>query len=143
MTGLDLKSQYLKAVILEDMGKYKESEVEFQKILQSNQQSIIIANSALHLAKNRLRRGEYDKLNDTILKGLANAKVSSTKQLLELVHGDLLFAQSKYEQAIEVFSNISKDSLSQSEKSVMAFRLGVCYGKLEKYDNAVESYRDL
>ena len=65
--------------------------------------------------------------------------VNVTKDVLSKIDkGNKLFAQKKYEEAIQIFESILKDM----PKLTLIYRnIGNCYFAMEKYDEAIENYK--
>jgi len=95
-------------------------------------------NSQRELALNiaALRSLEPDEKEDAVA-GKAGGTQEKPVKDKSLIEGKRLYRMSRWENALSAFQLVNAEKLDTQEQAELAYYLGLCYTKLERYDEAV------
>jgi len=94
-------------------------------------------NLAMHIAAMQREFLDKKKESDPAVKEEKAEEKSEVKEHAGLHEGKRLFHLSRWEDALKKFQHVDTDKLDAQEQAELAYYLGLCYTKLECYNEAI------
>jgi tetratricopeptide (TPR) repeat protein len=128
--GLDVQIALLRGQLLNELGRYAQSDSVFQSLIKSEVPSDSIGAAACNLVQSLFSRALYQEVIQTADKALERPMNKAAVNTLRLYQGDSWTLLGENHKALTAFEGISAEAMTPLAGTKLAFRQGVLQRRL-------------